>query len=78
MPPEVYNPNPTIYSLQKSSVRDLASKRPLWIDEEDELGETDEVEPIDRDEIFGGLYIGDPRATADIHTCSLFRSHSVY
>jgi len=57
MPPEVYNPNPTIYSLPKSADRDLASKRPLWIDEEDELGETDEVEPIDRDEIFGGLYI---------------------
>ena len=54
MPAEVYNANPTIFATSKTSRSQLVSHS-LWIDEADapRYGESDEVEPIDSDEIFG-------------------------
>lgn len=55
MPGEIFNPNPTIFSPTKPVGRKLdLSTNPLWIDEATEPEDaTDEVEPIDQDEIFG-------------------------
>lgn len=53
--PEVYNPNPTIYTPERPSKR-KTEKEIFWIDEEDdEPVDENAVEPIDRDEIFGAL-----------------------
>ncbi|KAF8232282.1 hypothetical protein L208DRAFT_1397464 [Tricholoma matsutake] len=54
MPGEIFNPNPTIFSPTKPVGRKLdLSTNPLWIDEATEPEDaTDEVEPIDQDEIF--------------------------
>lgn len=51
MPAEVYNANPTVFATSKTS----AASRSLWIDDIDAWRdeESDEVEPIDADEIFG-------------------------
>jgi hypothetical protein len=56
--PEIYNPNPTIYTSSKSSSRksERVNGEYHWIDEQDEQDETD-VEPIDQDEIFGALQL---------------------
>lgn len=55
MPGEIFNPNPTVFSPTKPVDRksDLYTYS-LWIDEDTEPEDvTDEVEPIDQDEIFG-------------------------
>lgn len=57
MPGEIFNPNPTVFSPSKSSARKPDSKqgRSLWITDTHETSDddTDEVELIDQDEIFG-------------------------
>lgn len=53
---EVFNANPTIYTSSKpyKSRSALGPKNSLWIgDVEEENDDSDEVEPIDQDEIFG-------------------------
>jgi len=55
MPGEVFNPNPTVFSPGKPVGRksDLSAYS-LWINDVAEPEDaTDEVEPIDQDEIFG-------------------------
>jgi hypothetical protein len=55
MPGEVFNPNPTVFSLAKPIGRksDLPSYS-LWMHEvADTEDAADEIEPIDQDEIFG-------------------------
>jgi len=57
MPPEIFNPNPTIFRTEKVSSSRLAQKKSLWIDDEEDTDideENNEVEAIDQDEIFGG------------------------
>lgn len=54
--PEIFNPNPVVFSTPKASVRktDLPAHS-LWIndDSKSEIDADDAVEPIDQDEIFG-------------------------
>ena len=52
---EIFNPNPVIFSASKNSGRKAdVSVHSLWIDDENQFeDETDEVEVIDQDEIFG-------------------------
>ena len=52
---EIFNPNPIVFSTSKTSGRKLdASAHSLWIDDANKPDdETDEVEAIDQDEIFG-------------------------
>jgi metal-sulfur cluster biosynthetic enzyme len=55
MPAEIFNANPTIYASSKSHTRksNLDNGRSLWIgDVQDGEHDSDEVEPIDQDEIF--------------------------
>lgn len=57
MPAEIFNANPTIYASSKSHTRksNLDNGRSLWIEDvQDVEDDSDEVEPIDQDEIFGG------------------------
>ena len=52
---EVYNANPTIVAVSKSS-KVSSKSRSIWMDDFDapsDLSDDDEVEPIDSDEIFG-------------------------
>ncbi|TFK72144.1 FAM96B protein [Pluteus cervinus] len=52
---EIYNPNPTIFSpAQPAGRKSDFSGESLWIDEKVEThDDTDEVEPIDAEEIYG-------------------------
>jgi len=54
--PEIFNPNPVVFSTSKASVRktDLQAHS-LWIndDSQSDIDTDDAVEPIDQDEIFG-------------------------
>lgn len=54
--PEIFNANPTIYASSKPHTRksDLDNGHSLWIgDVQNGEDDSDEVEPIDQDEIFG-------------------------
>ena len=55
MTAEIFNPNPVIFSASKSSGRKVnTSVHSLWMDDVNQSDdETDEVEAIDQDEIFG-------------------------
>ena len=56
MPNKIFNANPTIYAPSKPYTRtsNLGNGRSLWIgDAQDVEDDSDEVEPIDQDEIFG-------------------------
>ena len=55
MPGEIFNPNPVVFSASKNSGRKAdVSAHSLWIDDTNQFeDETDEVEAIDQDEIFG-------------------------
>jgi hypothetical protein len=56
MPGEIFNANPTVYAPSKSYSRKshMASGQSLWIgDVQDEEDDSDDIEPIDQDEIFG-------------------------
>jgi hypothetical protein len=78
--PEVYNPNPTVYSLPSSSNRKAGKekRRPRWIDEEDTEEETNEAEPIDSDEVFGASLVWKDRLLihAIVRGADLIRSIS--
>ena len=52
---EIFNPNPVVFSASKNSGRKVdVSVHSLWIDDANQIeDETDEVEAIDQDEIFG-------------------------
>ena len=53
MPAEVYNANPTLYAPSSKPTR-KDSKRSIWFgDDEDDDSDSDQVELIDRDEVFG-------------------------
>jgi len=53
MPGEIFNANPTVYAPSKPYSR-KTELRSLWIgDTQDEDDDSDEVEVIDQDEIFG-------------------------
>ena len=58
---EIFNANPTVYTLSKRSSRKSKFEvgQSLWVDQQDqpELSDESDVEPIDQDEIFGALYI---------------------
>jgi len=56
MPGEIFNANPTVYASSKPYTRKshLDSGQSLWTgDAQDGEDDSDEVEPIDQDEIFG-------------------------
>ena len=60
MPGEIFNANPTVYAPSKPYTRksDLGEGRSLWVgDVEDSKDDSDEVEPIDQDEIFGACSV---------------------
>lgn len=52
---EIFNPNPVVFSASKNSGRKAdVSVHSLWIDDTNQIeDETDEVEAIDQDEIYG-------------------------
>lgn len=51
---QAFNANPTVYTSKKAHKSALPSKKSIWIDDvEEEEDESDEVEPIDQDEVFG-------------------------
>ena len=55
----IFNPNPTIFTATKGSA--TWENVPLWMGDDIQIGkgsviETDEVEPIDQDEIFGTVW----------------------
>jgi hypothetical protein len=58
---EIFNANPTVYTPSKRSSRKSKFEvgQSLWVDQQDqpELSDESDVEPIDQDEIFGALYI---------------------
>lgn len=51
-----YNPNPTVIKLSSRKQQSINNVRSLWVAEpEDEgYGSPDDVELIDKDEVFGG------------------------
>ncbi|KZP32549.1 FAM96B protein [Athelia psychrophila] len=50
---QAFNANPTVYTSKKAHKSALPSKKSIWIDDvEEEEDESDEVEPIDQDEVF--------------------------
>lgn len=56
MPGEIFNANPTVYAPSKPSSRkaDPGNNRSLWIgDDSDTEDDSDDVELIDQDEVFG-------------------------
>jgi hypothetical protein len=55
--PEIFNPNPVVFSATKAPRRTELSPHSLWVDDDgqDELESDDSVEPIDQDEIFGKI-----------------------
>lgn len=58
MPSEIFNPNPTIFTPSKASTRRRAHlDNSLWPEEENDhdsaIDDSDDVEPIDQEEIFG-------------------------
>jgi hypothetical protein len=56
MPAEIFNENPTVYAPSKSYIRKshLDSGRSLWVGDEQNMDDdSDEVQLIDQDEIFG-------------------------
>jgi hypothetical protein len=58
MTSEVFNPNPTIIVTAGPSARRRVARQSLWLsDDEDSTiyDSDDEPEPIDADEIFGGI-----------------------
>lgn len=59
---EIFNPNPVVFSTFKISGRKAdASVHSLWIHDTDQSDdETDEVEAIDQDEVFGSTASLDP------------------
>ena len=63
---EIFNPNPVVFSASKNSGRKAdVSVHSLWIVDANKIeDETDEVEAIDQDEIFG-IYNRSPSH----HTC---------
>ena len=76
MTAEIFNPNPIVFSAPKSSGRKVhAPVNSLWIDGPNQSDdETDEVEVIDQDEIFGtanSLHPPHPALTL------WYRSHSL-
>lgn len=67
---EVFNPNPTIFAPTKSRHSQFAKPHSLWLEDSDsdhdaEEDESDEVEQIDQDEIFGA-YSSHLKANATI------------
>lgn len=53
---EIFNANPTVYTPSKPYTRksDLGNPNSLWMGgDERENDDSDEVEPIDQDEVFG-------------------------
>ena len=63
---EIFNPNPVVFSASKNSGRKAdVSVHSLWINDTNQFeDETDEVEAIDQDEIFGI-----PTLYPNPHTC---------
>ena len=58
MPGEIYNANPTVYAPSSKSTRksEPDSRRSIWFgDVEEDDSDSEVVEPIDRDEVFGEL-----------------------
>jgi hypothetical protein len=54
--PEIFNPNPTVFAPLKSSARKPPPTTGLWLREDHEPSDdSDEMELIDQDEIFGKL-----------------------
>lgn len=56
MPGEIFNPNPTVFLAPKSSRKASSTKESLWVDEDEDqsdLEDGDDVDLIDRDEIYG-------------------------
>lgn len=54
MPGEMYNPNPTVFSPTKHQGRKSDPNfQSIWLNASPEGVDAEEVEPIDRDEIFG-------------------------
>jgi len=58
MPTEIFNPNPTIFTPSKPLSRASHLESRIWAIEDDAaapqlMDDSDEVEPIDTDEIFG-------------------------
>lgn len=76
---EIFNPNPVVFSASKNSGRKGdVSVHSLWIDDTNQIGdETDEVEAIDQDEIFGmpTLYPHPPIPALTLRVVN--RSHSL-
>ena len=63
MPTEIFNPNPTVFSAVKTTGRqsDILAQN-LWIDDAaNSDDDTNDVDPIDRDEIYGTSIF--PRST---------------
>jgi hypothetical protein len=65
---EIFNPNPVVFSASKNSGRKVdVAVHSLWIDDTNQIeDETDEVETIDQDEIFGIQIL----ASQPPHTCT--------
>ena len=78
MPGEIFNPNPVVFSASKNSGRKVdVSVHSLWIDDTNQLDdETDEVEAIDQDEIFGNTDLAYQPHTCTNSSCAN-RSHSL-
>ena len=68
---EIFNPNPVIFSASKNSGRKAdVSVHSLWIDDETQFeDETDEVEVIDQDEIFGITHSEHPNTCTNSSCC---------
>ncbi|EPQ58560.1 hypothetical protein GLOTRDRAFT_57634 [Gloeophyllum trabeum ATCC 11539] len=50
---EAYNPNPTVYKSAKTIRKSGAKEGSLWlVEDEENIEDSDEVEPLDQDEIF--------------------------
>jgi hypothetical protein len=73
---EIFNPNPVVFSASKSSGRKAdVSVHSLWIDDANKIeDETDEVEAIDQDEIYGIPTIASQLPLLTLHFVN--RSHS--
>lgn len=75
---EIFNPNPVVFSASKNSGRKAdVSVHSLWIVDSNQIDdETDEVEAIDQDEIFG-IPTSHPNPPArSLLTLRVDRSHS--
>ena len=80
MPAEVYNANPTLYAPSSKPTR-KDSKRSIWFDDdEDDDSDSDQVELIDRDEVFGehNFGVSSHFLTVNVNYCPVDLIRSIY